>query len=41
MYDSEDVGTLTSKFVEIIEMRKNTMKENNFTSSMNNRNDKS
>ncbi len=41
MYDNEDVNTLTSKFMEIIEMRKNTMKENNFTSSLNTRTDKS
>ena len=33
MYDSEDVNTLTSRFMEVIEQRKNK-KENNFNSSI-------
>ena len=29
MYDSEDVNTLTQRFLEIIELRKQSKKENN------------
>jgi len=43
MYDSEDVSILTQRFLEIMELRKNSSKENNFTTSLgnNNRLDKS
>jgi hypothetical protein len=34
MYDSDDVNTLTQRFLEIIEQRKSQRKENNFNSSV-------
>ena len=34
MYDTEDVHTLTQRFLEIMELRKTTSKENNFNTSM-------
>jgi hypothetical protein len=34
MYDSEDVNTLTNRFLEVIDQRKQNRKENNFNSSI-------
>jgi len=34
MYDSDDVNTLTSRFMELIEHRRQNKKENTFNSSV-------